>query len=72
MKEVDNVPRLWLMFGLIYILVAIALFLDHFLRFNAMWHWEEAMHHEAFFVSAVWVSSAYLFVAIVERIRNKK
>ena len=66
--------RLWFIFGSVYIFVAALIFLHHFLSFNAMWHWEEAMHHEAFFIATIWVAAAYLFVALVERIaaRNKK
>jgi hypothetical protein len=61
------------MAGLIYILVAIGIFLDHFLRFEAMWNWEEALHHETFFIATIWVGAAYLTVATVEyTIRRRK
>jgi hypothetical protein len=65
-------PRLWLVFGLVYVLVAILIFLDHLLRFEAMWHWDEALHHEAFFIATIWVAAAYLFVALVEHIRGRR
>ena len=71
-KGESAMPRLWLIFGLVYVLVAILIFLHHFLSFNAMWHWEEALHHEAFFIATIWVATAYLFVALVEHLRNKK
>lgn len=65
-------PKLWLIFGLVYMLVAGLIFLHHFLNFNAMWHWEEALHHEAFFIATVWVASAYLFVALVEHFKKSR
>lgn len=65
-------PRLWLIFGLVCILVAVLIFLHHFLSFNTMGHWEEALHHEAFFIATVWVSSAYLFVAFVEHFKKRR
>jgi hypothetical protein len=65
-------PKLWLFFGLAYIVGAIIIFLDHFLSYDAMWHWDEAFHHEAFFIATIWVASAYLFVAMVEHIRAKR
>ena len=64
-------PRLWLAFGLIYVLVTIAIFIDHYLRFDATWQWSEGLHHEAFFIATAWVATAYLFVAAVEYIRYK-
>ncbi len=64
-------PRLWLIFGLAYILVAVLIFLHHYLSYNAMWHWEEALHHEAFFIATIWVVVVYLFVAGVEYLRKK-
>ena len=65
-------PKLWLIFGLIYILVAVLIFLHHFLSFDAVWQWEEALHHEAFFIATIWVSSAYLFVALVEYFKKRR
>ncbi len=65
-------PRLWLIFGLVYILVAVLIFLHHFLSFNAIWYREEALHHESFFIATVWVSSAYLFVALVEHFKKRR
>jgi len=65
-------PRLWSIFGFAYILIAIFIYFHHFLSYNVMWHWEEALHHEAFFIATIWVASAYLFVAIVECLRNRK
>jgi hypothetical protein len=68
----SSMSRLWLVFGLIYLLIAALIFLHHSLSLNAVWQWEEALHHEAFFIATVWVSSAYLFVAFVEYLKKRK
>lgn len=65
-------PKLWLIFGLVYVLAAALIFLHHFLNFKAAWHWEEALHHESFFIATIWVAAAYLFVAGIEYLRNKR
>ena len=65
-------PRLWLIFGLAYILISALIFLHHFMSFDGMWRWEEALHHEAFFIATMWAASVYLFVAGVEHFRNRK
>jgi hypothetical protein len=70
-KEDSSMPKLWLVFGLAYILAAVLIVLDHFLRFNTAWRWDEALHHEAFFIATIWVAAAYLFVSLVEHIRGK-
>ena len=71
-KGDSTMPRLWLIFGLVYVLVAVLIFLHHFLSFNAMWHWEDALHHEAFFIATIWVAAAYLFVALVEHFKKRR
>jgi hypothetical protein len=71
-KGNGKMPRLWLIFGLVYVLIAVGIFFHHFLSFPAMWQWEEVLHHETFFIGTVWVATAYLFVAIVELIVARK
>ena len=65
-------PKLWLVFGLSYVVISTVIFLDQFLRYEAMWNWDEALHHECFIIATIWVASAYLFVALVERVRGKR
>ena len=65
-------PKLWLILGLIYIVVAIVIFLNHFISLSAMWHWDEFLHHESFVVMTLWVGLAYLSVATTEYRRGTK
>ncbi len=64
--------RLWLTAGLIYIVIAIGIFLDQLLRVTSRWQWDEALHHEAFVMATVWVGAAYLTVATVEYIVRRR
>ena len=63
--------RLWFVFGLLYLIFAALIFLHHSLVLNATWRWDEVLHHEAFTMSAIWASVAFLVVAGVEVIRNR-
>ena len=64
-------PKLWLVFGLAYIFVAVLILLDSFVRLHAVWHWGEALHHESFFIATIWAAMVYLFVALVEYIKSR-
>ncbi|MFC1913347.1 hypothetical protein ACFLX7_04070 [Chloroflexota bacterium] len=65
-------PKLWLIFGLAYILVAILILLDSFVRLDAVWRWGEALHHESFFMATSWAAAVYLFVVFVEYMKSRR
>ena len=65
-------PRLWLISGLIYIVIALIIYLDQSLRLTGMWQWDQVLHHEAFVMATVWVGAAYFTVALVESTSKRK
>lgn len=62
--------KTWFTLGLIFVLIAIAIYLDQWLRLEAHWKWDDFFHHECWIGMVGFAAIMLFIVAIIERIKG--
>ena len=62
--------KTWVTLGLIFVLIAIAIYLDQWLRLEAHWKWDDFFHHECWIGMVGFAAIMLFIVAIIERIKG--